>query len=217
MSSAANQKWARFPHRGTIPVHTYAILFASPIIHLSGRNIFRPDVGHWWRVTALPFLPHITFCTGEKYFAPTFAIVTLPPDRRHRMCQSSICSRTSSHPQPSICRGEIFFARTSAIGGAQPPVCFCPTSFLARAKYFLPLHLPLLPCCQITIMAAVNHQYVRNPLCIPNHPIVGAKYFSPGHRPLVAPNTLLISAPHHLWHGRNIFRPYVLHRWRVTP
>ncbi len=42
VSSAANQKWARFPHRGTLPVQTYANLFASPIIHLYGRKIFRP-------------------------------------------------------------------------------------------------------------------------------------------------------------------------------
>ena len=169
---------------------------------------------------------------GEKYFGPTFAIVTQSPDRHHSICQYSLCSRTSSHPQPSICRGEIFFARTSAIGGAQPPVCFCPTSFLARAKYFSPLRSPLLHRRQIAAPAAANHQYVRKPLRIPNHPFVGAKYFSPGRRPLVAPNHfcpatfvarakyfsplrsssvahnhLSISALHHLWHGRKVFCP----------
>ena len=49
---------------------------------------------------------------------------------------------------------------------------------------------------------------MRKPLRIPNHPFVGAKYFSPGCRPLVLRNRLSVSAPHHLWHGRNIFRPY---------
>ena len=49
---------------------------------------------------------------------------------------------------------------------------------------------------------------IREPLRIPNHPLVGAKYFSPGRRPLVARNRMSVSAPHHLWHGRNIFRPY---------
>jgi len=87
---------------------------------------------------------------------------------------------------------------------------------VARAKYFSPLHLTLLPRRQIATMGAVNHQYVRKPLRIPNHPIVGAKYFSPGRRPLVAPNRLSVSAPHHLWHGRNIFRPDVGHWWRLT-
>ncbi len=53
--------------------------------------------------------------------------------------------------------------------------------------------------------------HIRNPLRMPDHPSVGAKYFSPRHRPLVAPNTLVISAPHHLWHGRKIFRPYNCH------
>ncbi len=174
-------------------------LTISAVHHLlHGRNIFRPDVGNWWRVAPWSFKPHITFCTGEKYFAPTCAIVTLPPDRRHRMFQSSIFSRTSSHPQPSICRGEIFFARTSAIGGAQPPVCFCRTSPFARAKYFSPLHVPLLPRRKIATPAAAHHQYVRKPLRISNRPFVGAKYFSPGRRPLVAPNTLVISAPNHL-------------------
>ncbi len=85
-----------------------------------------------------------------------------------------------------------------------------------RTKNILPLHSRLVLRCQIAAPAAVNHQYVRNPLCIPNHPIVGAKYFSPRHRPLVARNTLTISALHHFWHARNIFRPYVRHRWRLT-
>ena len=80
---------------------------------------------------------------------------------------------------------------------------------MARAKYFSPLHLPLLPRRQITIMAAANHQQIRKPLRIPNHPFVGVKYFSPRHRPLVARNTLTISAIHHFWHGRKIFRPDV--------
>ncbi len=109
---------ARSPPWALSIINMFAKIFASPIIHLSGRNIFRPDVCHWWRVTAYLFLPHITFCKGEKYFAPTFAIVTPSPDRRPGRCQSSICSQTSSHLQSSICRGEIFFARTSAIGGA---------------------------------------------------------------------------------------------------
>ena len=57
---------------------------------------------------------------------------------------------------------------------------------------------------------------IRKPLRISNHPFVGAKYFSSRHRPLVARNRLTISAPHHLWHGRKIFRPYARHWWRVT-
>jgi len=65
-------------------------------------------------------------------------------------------------------------------------------------------------------MGAVNHQYVRENLRIPDHQFVGAKYFSPRHRLLVAPNTLVISTPHHLWHGRNIFRPYVRAWYSVT-
>ena len=68
----------------------------------------------------------------------------------------------------------------------------------------------------IATPTAANHQYVRKPLRISNHSFVGAKYFSPGCRPLVLRNRLSVSAPHHLWHGRNIFRPYVLHQWRVT-
>jgi len=68
---------------------------------------------------------------------------------------------------------------------------------------------PLLPRRQITIMAAANHQYVRKPLRIPDHQFVGAKYFSPGRRPLVLRNRLTIFAAYHLLHGRNIFRPYV--------
>ena len=39
-----------------------------------GRKIFRPNVGHWWRVTACLFLPRIICGTGEIFFAPTFAI-----------------------------------------------------------------------------------------------------------------------------------------------
>ena len=87
---------------------------------------------------------------------------------------------------------------------------------MARAKYFSPLHLSLLPRRQIAAPAAANHQYVRKPLRIPNHPFVGAKYFSPKCRPLVARNRLSVSAAHHFWHGRNIFRPYFRHRWRLT-
>ena len=98
-------------------INMFANLFAYPIIHCRrrplvarttlvisaphqlwhGRNIFRPDVGHWWRLTACLFLPHITFCTGEKYFAPTFAIVTPSPDRHHGRCQSSKCSQLVRH------------------------------------------------------------------------------------------------------------------------
>ena len=52
---------------------------------------------------------------------------------------------------------------------------------------------------------------IRKPLRIPNHPFVGAKYFSPRRRPLVARDRLNISAAYHLVHGRNIFRPYVRH------
>ena len=50
---------------------------------------------------------------------------------------------------------------------------------------------------------------MRKPLRISNHPIVGAKYFSPRLRSFVVRNRLTISAPHHFRHGRNIFRPYV--------
>ena len=82
------------------------------------------------------------------------------------------------------------------------------TSPFARAKYFSPLRSRLVLRCQFATMGAVNHQYVHKPLRIPNHPFVGAKYFSPRRRPLVARNRLSVSAPHHLWHGRNIFRPY---------
>ena len=57
---------------------------------------------------------------------------------------------------------------------------------------------------------------IRKPLRISNHPFVGAKYFSPGRRPLASRNTMTISAVHHLLHGRNIFRPDIGHRWRVT-
>ena len=160
MSSAANQKWARFPHRGTIPVHTYANLFAYPIIH----------------------------CRGEKYFAPTFALGTPLPDRHHSICQSSICSQTSSHLQSSICPGEIFFAPTFAI--VTPSLDRYPDRCLSSI------------CSQ-------TFSHTRSS-------IVGAKYFSPGRRPSVAPNRLVISAPHHLLHGRNIFRPEVGHWWRVT-
>ncbi len=49
---------------------------------------------------------------------------------------------------------------------------------------------------------------ICKPLRISNHPFVRAKYFSPGRRPLVARNTLTISALHHFWHGRKIFCPY---------
>ena len=87
---------------------------------------------------------------------------------------------------------------------------------MARAKYFSPLRSRLVLRCQIATMGVVNHQYVRENLRIPNHPFVRAKYFSPRHRPLVARNTLTISALHHFWHARNIFRPYVRHRWRLT-
>ena len=101
----------------------------------------------------------------------------------------------------------------------RPDICEplrIPNHPFVRTKNILPLHSRLVLRCQIAAPAAVNHQYVRNPLCIPNHPIVGAKYFSPRHRPLVARNTLTISALHHFWHARNIFRPYVRHRWRLT-
>ena len=57
---------------------------------------------------------------------------------------------------------------------------------------------------------------MRKPLRIPNHPVVGAKYFSPGRRPLVLRNRLTISAPHHFRHGRKIFRPYVRAWYSVT-
>ena len=57
---------------------------------------------------------------------------------------------------------------------------------------------------------------MRKPLRIPNHPFVGAKYFSPGHRLLVARITMVVSALHHLWHGRKIFRPYVRAWYSVT-
>lgn len=143
-------------------------------------------------------------------------MVTPPPDRHHGRCQSSRCSQTSSHPPTSICRGEVFFAQTSAIGGAYPPVYFCPSPFVARAKNISPLQLRLLPRRQIATMGAVNHQYVRKPLRISDHPFVGAKYFSPGHRRFVANNRLTISAPHHLWRGRKIFRPYVRNWWRLS-
>ena len=93
---------ARSPPPPLPIIKIYVNLFASPTIHLYGRNIFRPDVGHWWRVTAGPFLPRIICGTGEKYFAPTFAIVTLLPDYHHGRCQSSICSQTFSHTQSSI-------------------------------------------------------------------------------------------------------------------
>ena len=138
---------ARSPSWPMPIIKMFANLFASPIIHLSGRNIFRPDIGYWWRVTPWSFLPHINCGTGEIFFAPTFAIVTPPPDRHHGRGQSSIGSQTSSHTRSSI---------------------------------------------------------------------VGAKYFSPKCRPLVAPNTLVISAPHHLWHGRKIFRRDVSQWWCVT-
>ncbi len=85
-----------------------------------------------------------------------------------------------------------------------------------RAKNISPLHSRLVLRCQIAAPAAVNHQYVRKPLCIPNHPIVGAKYFSPGRRPLVARNRLTISAAQHMWHGRNIFCPYICHCYPVA-
>ena len=57
---------------------------------------------------------------------------------------------------------------------------------------------------------------IRKPLQIPNHPFVGAKYFPPGHRPLVARNRLSVSTPHHLWHGRKIFRPYICRCYPVA-
>jgi len=41
---------------------------------LHGRKIFRPDVGHWWRVTACLFLPDIICGRGEKYFTQASAI-----------------------------------------------------------------------------------------------------------------------------------------------
>ena len=107
-----------------------------------GRNIFRPDVGHWWRVTACLFLPRNICGTGEIFFAPTLALGTPSPDHHPNRCQSSICSQTFSHTRSSI---------------------------------------------------------------------VGAKYFSPGRRPLVTPNRLTIPALHHFWHGRKIFRPYICH------
>ena len=95
------------------------------------------------------------------------------------------------------------------------PNHFCPASFVARAKNISPLHLPLLPCRQIAAPAAAYHQDTHKPLRIPNHPLVGAKYFSPGRRPLVARNRLTISAAHHLLHGRKIFRPYA-RNWYAT-
>ena len=86
-----------------------------------------------------------------------------------------------------------------------------PNHPFIRTKY-----LPLLPRHQIATMGAVTHQYVRKPFRIPNHPFVGAKYFSPRRRPSVARNTLTISALHHFWHGRNIFRPYARACYSVT-
>lgn len=100
---ANQQTRANWTHRGTSPVQTY------------GRKIFRPYDRNWWRLSACLFLP-LTICgTGEKYFTPTIAIVTPSPDRHHGRSQSSIGSQTSSHLRSSVCRGEIFFARTSAI------------------------------------------------------------------------------------------------------
>ena len=103
-----------------------------------------------------------------------------------------------------------------AIGGASPPDNFCRTSLFARARIISPLHLPWLPRRQIATMGAVNHQHVRKPLRISDHPFVRAKYFSPGHRRFVANNRLTISAPHHLWRGRKIFRPYDRNWWRLS-
>lgn len=117
---------------------------------------------------------------------------------------------------PSRHTGEKYFARMLAIGGASPPDNFCRTSLFARAKNISPLQLRLLPRRQIATTGAVNHQDVRKPLRISDHPFVGAKYFSPGHRRFVANNRLTISSPHHLWRGRKIFRPYVRNWWRVT-
>ena len=108
VSSAGNPKWARFQHRGTLNVQTYVNLFASPIIHLSGRQIFRPYVRHRWRLTACLFLPHIICGTGEIFFASTIAIVTPPPDRHPDRCQSSICSQTFSHTRSSIVWAKYF-------------------------------------------------------------------------------------------------------------
>ena len=134
MSSAANQKWARFPHRGTIPVQTYANLFASPIIHLYGRKIFRPGVGHWWRLTACLFLPRNICGTGEIFFAPTLALGTPSPDHHPNRCQSSICSQTFSHTRSSI----------------------------VWAKYFSPKRRPLVARNRLNISAAHHLLHRRN-------------------------------------------------------
>ena len=91
-----------------------------------------------------------------------------------------------------------------------------PNHPFVRAKYFSPLRSRLVLRCQIAAPAVAYHQDIRKPLCIPNHPFVGAKYFSPGRRPLVARNRLTISAAHHLWHGRNIFRPYICRCYPVA-
>ena len=87
---------------------------------------------------------------------------------------------------------------------------------MARAKNISPLHSGLVLRHPIATPTAVNHQDIRKPFRIPDHLFVGAKYFSPGRRPLVARNRMSVSAPHHLWHGRNIFRPEIGHWWRVT-
>ena len=86
-----------------------------------------------------------------------------------------------------------------------------------RAKNISPLRSRLVLRCQIAAPAVAYYQDIRKPLCIPNHPFVGAKYFSRRRRPLASRNTMTISAAHHLLHGRNIFRPDIGHRWRVTP
>ena len=73
-----------------------------------GRDIFRPDVGHWWRVTACLFLPRIICGTGEIFFAPTLALGTPSPDHHPNRCQSSICSQTFSHTRSSIVGAKYF-------------------------------------------------------------------------------------------------------------
>ena len=45
--------------------------------------------------------------------------------------------------------------------------------------------------------------------------VARAKNISPLRSQLVACNRLSVSAPHHLWHGRKIFRPCVRH-WYAT-
>ncbi len=118
-----------------------------------------------------------------------------------------------------------------------------PDHQFVRAKYFSPGRRLLVARNRLNISAAHHllhgrkyfaptfaivtqspdrhHSICQYSLCSRNSlhlqsPFVGAKYFSPGRRPLVAHNRLSVSAAHHLLHGRNIFRPYVRHRRRIT-